>query len=212
MLRVFSHGLHHRVLRVEVIGVDYKDHRRTGNRQPVQNQDTKGHHHGQNDRHLSKSCAADNAHADRPEQEHQIHRLLDSGTEADDGQRAHHAQRQHHAGLHGENQRRRDHGDTSQRDVEILGIERLPGHDPVDEKYVQRQQARHAQCRDHRQRGDLRGGEALQKGLFENIFEAHNSLLILYIFCTVRTWNMPSVLSRTVEDSGTGSPAGRRHI
>ena len=76
MLCVFAHGLYDSVLRVEVIGVDHKDHRRTGNRQPVQNQNAESYHHGQNDRHLGKPRAADNAHADRPEEEHQIQKKM----------------------------------------------------------------------------------------------------------------------------------------
>ena len=60
-----------------------------------------------------KAGAADDAHADRPEQEHQIHRILDGRAESHNRQRADHAERNHDVGLDREDDGR---GNDRQRD------------------------------------------------------------------------------------------------
>ena len=68
------------------------------------------------------ACTDDNAHRQRPEQKHDLHRLFDGGTEADDGQRTHHAERQNYIGCDGHNDQRRDKGQPNQRQCKAAGI------------------------------------------------------------------------------------------
>ena len=107
----------------------------------IQNQNAAGQNHGKNNGNLCNTGTADNADADGPEQEHQIHGVFDSGAEPDNGKRTHHTQGNHDTGLHGENQRRGDRRDTCQRNVEVLGVEGLSGDKPVNQEDIQRQYA-----------------------------------------------------------------------
>ena len=75
------------------------------------------------DRQRDHARTDDNAHRERPEQEHDLDRLLDGRAEADDGQRAHHAERQDHVARDGHNDQRGDKGQAHQRQREAAGIQ-----------------------------------------------------------------------------------------
>ena len=112
-----------------------------------------------------------NAHCQRPEQEHDLHRLLDGGTEADDGQCTHHAEGQNHIGRDRHNDQRGDKGQPDQRQREAARIQYAGQRFLVDDKNEQADHQRDGQTDNGIKNGQF--GNVLQKAGFENVVECH---------------------------------------
>ena len=115
----------------------------------------------------------DNAHRERPEQEHDLDRLLDGRAEADDGQRAHHAERQDHVARDGHNDQRGDKGQAHQRQREAAGIQHAGQRFLVDDEDEQADHLRDGQADEGIK--DRKLGNVLQKAGFEDVVECHGS-------------------------------------
>ena len=125
------------------------------------------------DRQRDHARTDDNAHRERPEQEHDLDRLLDGRAEADDGQRAHHAERQDHVARDGHNDQRGDKGQAHQRQREAAGIQHAGQRFLVDDEDEQADHQRDGQADEGIKDGKL--GNVLQKAGFEDVVECHGS-------------------------------------
>ena len=85
---------------------------------------------------IHKLYVADHAFADGPEEEDQVHGILDSGPEADDGQGAYHSQGHYDVGLDREDDGRCDDGQGDQGKAEIFVVKGIPVYAFVDHKDV----------------------------------------------------------------------------
>src|SRR5699024_4945966 len=68
-------------------------------------------------------AAAGQADGNGPEQERNVPRFLDGGTETDDGQAADHTETERQVGADGLHDQRGDDGHQQQREVEVFGID-----------------------------------------------------------------------------------------
>ena len=137
--------------------------------------DEEGGDHG----YARKARAADNAHADRPEEERQIHRILDGSSEAHDGERAHHTQRHDDIRLNGEDNCGGDHRDNDERNVEALVVEGVAVYDLVDKVDVDGDKHGTAYAHQHGLERDTACGVALHKCFFKQVNESHGSDYLL---------------------------------
>lgn len=92
----------------------------------------------------------------RPEQIHQIDRILDGGAEADHRQRAERAEREGEVGGHAENDHRRNNRHQRQRDVEAAVVKHALGKEAVHEIDQAAHDDRKQHRDDHGRRSHLR--------------------------------------------------------
>ena len=127
--------------------------------------------HAADDGKGDHACGKNNACTDCPEQECNIQRIFDSGTETNDGERTDHTERQNHIGSYGENDDGCNHGQGNQRSTEACGIHHTTIGFLVNEEDEKTNAEGQHDGQQHIQYADRR--YVFQKTGLENIIEIH---------------------------------------